>query len=162
MGRTQPLSQAPGPRGGSLREELVFWLHSCGEFRGCGVFPHPPPSPMIQAWQQIPWQCAGQNLLFLTHEVCGQCHVLWGSCARVPPSWAQRALTKGGEVAGGLGDREAACIHTCMPTHTTVPARGSGHLCMYVHAHCSGWDEAGRWRSVFDPVYARLGVPLAV
>lgn len=39
---------------------------------------------MIQAWQQIPRQCAGQSLLFLTHEVCGRCHVLWGNCMGAP------------------------------------------------------------------------------
>lgn len=73
-----------------------------------------------------------------------------------PPPWAQRALTKGGEVAGGLGDWEAVCIHTCIPTHTTVSGPGSGCLRMCVCAHCSGWEESGHQRSVFDPLYARL------
>lgn len=103
---------------------------------GVGSSP-PTPIPLIQAWQQIPWQCAGQNPLFLTHEACGWCHVLWGSCSWVPPSWAQRALTKGGEVAGGLDDREVVCIHTYVPTHISAPGHGSGYLCLCVRAHCS-------------------------
>lgn len=70
-------------------------LHSCSEFRGVKGLPTHPRPTVIQAWQQISWQCAGQSPLFLTHGVCGQCHVLWGSYAWVPPSWAQRALIKG-------------------------------------------------------------------
>lgn len=97
MGRLWSPSQAPRPRGGSLREELVLQLHYHGEFGECGVFPTHPCPLVIQAWQQILWQCVGQSPLFLTHEVCGWCHVLWGSCSWVPPSWAQRALTKGGD-----------------------------------------------------------------
>ena len=97
MGRLWSPSQAPCPRGGSLREELVLQLHYHGEFGECGVFPTHPCPLVIQAWQQILWQCVGQSPLFLTHEVCGWCHVLWGSCSWVPPSWAQRALTKGGD-----------------------------------------------------------------
>ena len=76
----------------------------------------------------------------------------------MPPSRAQRALTKGGEVAGGLGDGQAMCIHTRVPTHVMAPGCGSGCLCPCVHAHCSGWEELGRRRSVFDPLYARLRV----
>lgn len=63
-------------------------VHSCGKFRGCRVFPTHPQLPVIQAWQQIPWQCAGHSPLFLTHGESGWCHVLWESFAWVPPSWA--------------------------------------------------------------------------
>lgn len=111
---------------------------------------------MIQAWQQIPWQCAGQSPLFLTHGACRWCHVLWGSYAWDPSSWVQRALTKGEEGAGGLGIREAVCTRTCMPMHPTVPRLGGRGLCTCVQAHCSGWDKSGYRRCVFDPVFASL------
>lgn len=130
-------------------------LHSCSEFRGVKGLPTHPQPTVIQAWQQISWQCAGQSPLFLTHGACGQCHVLWGSYAWVPPSWAQRALIKGEELAGGLGIREAMYTHICMPTHPTVPRLGDRCLCICVHAHCSGWDESGGL-CLFDPVYASL------
>lgn len=79
-----------------------------------------------------------------------------GELCMGPFIWAQRALTKGEEVAGGLSIREAMCTHTCMPTYPTVPGLEGGGLCTCVHAHCSGWDESGHLRSVFDPVYASL------
>lgn len=72
-----------------------------------------------------------------------------------PPSWAQRALIKGEELAGGLGIREAVCTHICMSTHPTVPRLGSRCLCICVHAHCSGWDESGGL-CLLDCVYASL------
>lgn len=83
---------APGM---GLSERAGPLLDSCSEFRGVKGLPTHPRPTVIQAWQQISWQCAGQSPLFLTHGACGQCHVLWGSYAWVPPSWAQRALIKG-------------------------------------------------------------------
>lgn len=81
--------------------------------------------------------------------------MLWGSYAWVPPSWAQRALMKVEELAGGLGIREAIYTHICMPTHPTVPRLGDRYLCIFVHAHCCEWDETGGL-CLFDPVYANL------
>lgn len=82
--------QAPGPPGRVCQGRTGPPFPSAWRIWGVQGLPPAPLSPVIQAWQQILWQCAGQSPLFLTHEVCGWCHVLWGGC-----SWAPTLGTEG-------------------------------------------------------------------
>lgn len=111
------------------------------KFKGYRVFPTHPSPLVIQAWQQIPRQCAGQSLLFLTHGVWAvPCAV--GELCMDPPILGTQGLAYGWGGSGGPGKREA--VYPYIYAHTYHNARvweSRTFACVYALTTLSGMSQ---------------------